>query len=67
MTKHAKFTNPNATDQNMLSAAAQADKICLPPLSSPAFAGIAAWQINDIRQVSQIHSLLSANQPESNR
>ena len=49
MTKHAKLTNPYTADQHLFGVAVQSNKVYLPPLSSRAFAGIAARQINAIR------------------
>jgi hypothetical protein len=49
MPKHAKLTNPFATNQQMIRVAVQSNKVYQPPLSARAFAGIAARQINAIR------------------
>ena len=49
MQKHAKLANPYAADQHLFMAAVQSNKVYLPRLSSRAFAGIAARQINAIR------------------
>jgi hypothetical protein len=49
MPKHAKLTNPYTADQHVTGVAVQSNKVYLPPLSSRAFAGIAARQINAVR------------------
>ena len=49
MQKHAKLTNPYAANQQVIGVEVQSNKVYLPPLSSRAFAGIAARQINAIR------------------
>jgi hypothetical protein len=48
MPKHAKLTNPDAANQQMIGVAIQSIKVYLPPLGSSAFVGIAARQINGI-------------------
>ena len=45
---NAKLAKPNAANQHLCGAAVQLNKVYLPPLSSRAFAGIAARQINVI-------------------
>ena len=49
MLLHAKLPKPNAANQHLFVAAVQSNKVYLPRLSSRAFAGIAARQINAIR------------------
>ena len=54
MLEHAKLTNPYAADQHLFDqhlfgVAVQSNKVYLPHLSSRAFAGIGARQINAIR------------------
>lgn len=53
MLRHAKLTNPHASDNHLFSAAVQHNKIYLPPLGSRALAVIAGQQINAIRKDSK--------------
>ena len=46
---YAKLPKLNAANQRVIGVAVRSNKVYLPPLSSRAFTGIAARQINAIR------------------
>ena len=46
MPVHAKLPKPNAANQHLFGVAVQSNKVYLPPLSSRAFPGIAARQVD---------------------